>query len=361
MGAGGPRANRWARPFRVAAGVAVLMAVPVACSSSSTTTSAGSTSSITSAASTTANTATTTAAPAFPVDVQNCGQTLHFDQAPKAVVSMDQVATEALLGLGAGDAVKGTANEASPIWDTYKAAYDKIPVLADGGYPSKEVLLGASPDLVVGNLQFFTYSGFPPGSNFTRDELAAKSIKGFTLRCDDDTEVTQDLLYQRYVQLGQIFGRKAQAEAFVKQVKDGIAATGKSLQNTTPVSTFYYSGGQGPLGTYGQAQEGLVLSGGKNLFADQPALVGGMPPTVSAEQVVQRNPAAILVEDTGALDPSEPSVQQKIDYLTKALASTDAVKNKRFCTVDFYDFQGGLRTVAAVKKVAQCLHPDVSF
>lgn len=313
-------------------------------------------------ATTEASIATTKApATAFPVDVENCGQTLHLDAAPKAAVSMDQVATEALLGIGAGGAVVGTANQASPIWDTFTAEYDKIPVLAEGNYPSKEVLIQAAPDLVVGNLQFFTYSGFPPGANFTREELTAKGINSFTLRCDADEEITQDLLFERYVDLGRIMGKQAEAEAYVAEVKDGLAAVSTALKGTEPVKTFYYSGGEGPLGTYGAAQEGLVLSGGENLFADLPALVGGMPPTVSAEEVVTRNPAAILVEDSGALDPSAPTVEARTAFLTTTLSSTDAVKAERFCTVDFYDFEGGLRTVAAVKRIAQCLHPDLKL
>lgn len=309
----------------------------------------------------TADTTGAAASAAFPVDVENCGQTLHFDAAPTATVSMDQVATEALLGIGAGKSVVGTANQATPVWETFTAEYDKIPVLAEGTYPSKEVLLEAAPDLVVGNLQFFTYSGFPPGSNFTREELTANGINSFTLRCDDDEAITQDLLFERYVDLGRIFGKQSEAEAYVTEVKDGLAAVAAALEGMEPVKTFYYSGGEGPLGTYGAAQEGLVMSGGENLFADLPPLVGGMPPTVSTEEVVTRNPAAILVEDSGALDPSAPTVDAKTAFLTTTLASTDAVKAKRFCTVDFYDFEGGLRTVAAVQRIAQCLHPDLEI
>lgn len=350
-----------------AACAGLLVLLTAACGSDAATESASSGAEPTTGASSTATTAATTdtagsdAAAAFPVEIENCGQTLRFDAAPKAAVSMDQVATEALLGIGAGGSVIGTANQASPIWETFTAEYDKIPVLAEGNYPSKEVLLAAAPDLVVGNLQFFTYSGFPPGSNFTREELTAKGINSFTLRCDDDETITQDLLFERYVDLGRIFGKKAEAEAYVTEVKDGLAAVADALAGTDPVKTFYYSGGEGPLGTYGAAQEGLVMSGGENLFADLPPLVGGMPPTVSTEEVVTRNPAAILVEDSGALDPSAPTVEAKTAFLTTTLASTDAVKAKRFCTVDFYDFEGGLRTVAAVQRIAQCLHPDLDL
>jgi iron complex transport system substrate-binding protein len=296
----------------------------------------------------------------FPVSVTNCGQTLRFGAPPKRVVAMDQVATEALFGLGLKSHMVGTANEATPIFPAFAKDYAQVPVLAKGGYPSKEVLLGANPDLVVGNLEFFTYSGFPPGSNFSRAQLSAKGIQGFTLLCTGETK-SMPVLYERYLELGKIFGVSARAQAFVQNIKSGLAATTSRLKGSPPVKTFYYRGGNGPLSTYGGAQDGLVLSGGTNLFRDLPPLVGGMPPTVSVEQVISRNPDAILIEDEGALDPKAPPVAAEEAFLRRVLKTTDAVKHNRFCVVGFYDFTGGPRTVQAVRRVAQCLHPNVKF
>ncbi len=297
----------------------------------------------------------------FPMTITNCGQTFELSAPPSRIVSMDQVATEALLGIGAGPSMVGTANQADEIWPAFAAAFAQVPSLAEGGYPSKEVLLAAAPDLVVGNLQFFTFSGFPPGSNFTRDELTAKGINSYTLRCDGEAAVSQDDLITRFQELGAILGRSAEADAFAATLRDGLSGVAAALDGSDPVSTFYYSGGTGPMGTYGGTQEGLALAGGANLFGDLPPLVGGMPPTVSLEEVISRDPAVILVEDAGALDPAAPSFEASVATLKELLPTTQAVLNDRFCPVAFYDFEGGLRTVAAIERVAQCLHPEVTF
>ena len=296
----------------------------------------------------------------FPVDIRNCGQTLHFDAPAKRAVAMDQVATEALLGLKLAGSMVGTANQANPIFPALAADYAKVPVLAKGAYPSKEVLLNASPDIVVGNEETFTYSGFPPGSNFSRKELADRDIAGFTLLCKGETR-TQALLYARYRQLGRIFGATPQANAFVARITRGLSATRRALEGVRPVPTFFYQGGQGPLVTYGGRQDGIVLSGGVNLFRDLPPLVGGLPPAVSLEKVIARNPGGIVMEDVGALDPSAPSVGATKAFLRKRLSTTGAVRSGRICVVGFYDFTGGLRTVRAVRLTAKCLHPGVKL
>ena len=339
-----------------AAAVAAALAATACGSGGSVTSAAGK-----ATATTTAAAASASPSAGFPLTISNCGQKLTFDAPPARTVSMDQIATEALLGIGVGKSVVGTANQAEPIWPTLKAAYDAIPVIGKQGYPSKEQLLSVQPDFVVGNEQAFTYTGFPSGSNFTRTQLTAMHVNSFTLVCNGQTVVTQEDLYQDYTELGKIFGVPAQAAKFIAAIKAGLAATESKLAGQAAVDTFFYSGGTGPLGTYGGAQEGLVLSGGKNLFASLPPLVGGMPPTVSAEQVIARNPAAILVENEGELDPTSPSIAQEEAYLRKTLATTTAVKNGRFCVTGFYDFGGGLRTVAAVASIAKCLHPDLHW
>lgn len=297
--------------------------------------------------------------PGFPLTITNCGQDLTFDAPPERAVSMDQVTTETLLGLELADSMAGTAFLFNPpIFPAVAADYAKVPVLADG-FPSKEKLLNASPDLVVGNVELFTYSGFPPGSNFSRKELTEKDINGFTLRCEGEAE-TQANFYRSVLQLGRIFDVSPGAEAFVQSIKSGLAETEAKLEGVKPLKTFIASGvGQGSLVTRGGDFEGIALSGGTNLFGDLPPLVGGMPPAVSFEQVVGRDPEAIVIDDPGSTDPQAPSIEATKALLRERLRTTTAVKNDRFCVVKRLSFSGGPRTVEAVKRTAQCLHPEV--
>lgn len=296
--------------------------------------------------------------PGFPLTITNCGQELTFDAPPERTVAMDQIVTEVMLGVGLADSMVGTANQFNPIFPAFADDYARVPVLAEAGYPSKEVLLNTSPDFVVGYLEFTTYSGFPAGSNFTRAELTEKGIDTFTLRCDGETE-TQQLLYERYRELGKIFGASSRAEEFASSVEAGLAATGAVLAGAEPVRAFIYGGGEGPLVTSGGPYEGISFSGGTNLFRDLPEFVGGLPPTVSIEQVIDRDPEAIVIMDWGAARPDAPSVEVSKAFLRERLATTTAVQNNRLCVAEFYDFRGGPRTVEAVGEMARCLHPEL--
>lgn len=302
------------------------------------------------------------AQPGFPLTITNCGQELRFEAPPKRAVTMDQVATEVLLGLELADSMAGTALLFNPpVYPTFADDYARVPVLAKG-FPSKETLVNASPDMVIGNLEYFTYNGFSPGSNFSRQELTDRGINSFTLRCQGES-LTEVQLYERYRELGRIFGVTPRAEAFVQSVQAGLATTTAKLEGVEPVRTFTIAGvgGQGTLVTRGGDVRGIGLAGGTNLFPDLPELVGGGPPTVSVEQVVSRNPQAIVIDDAGSTDPDAPSPQEQQALLRDRLSTTAAVQNNRFCISKRLDFEGGRRTVDAVEKLAQCLHPEVAF
>lgn len=111
------------------------------------------------------------------------------------------------------------------------------------------------------------------------------------------------------------------------------------LAGSEPVRTFFYEQGTGPMKTYGgggQLDSGLNQSGGKGLFDDVPSFP---TPTVSAEQVIERNPDVILIVDAGMFDTGGLSAEAKKDFLVTTLGeSVNAVRADRFCYVDFDGF-----------------------
>lgn len=267
---------------------------------------------------------------------------------------MDQISTESLLHLGLKDAMVGTAFRNDDIFPSVSADYESVKVLAEM-YPSKEVLLSVEPDLVVGNIDFFTYSGFPPGSNFTREELTGKGIKSYTLQCQGE-QPDPERMFVRFAELATIFGAQARADQIIGQVKESLAATETVLAGATPVPTFIYRSGTGPLATFGGgggSADGLRRSGGQNIFSDKAALP---PPEVSVESVAALNPKAIVISDE-----DEQSPQDKETFLRGILSQSDAVKNGTFCVTDFYAFGTPFRLARDVNVVGKCLHPDKTF
>jgi iron complex transport system substrate-binding protein len=70
---------------------------------------------------------------------------------------------------------------------------------------------------------------------------------------------------------------------------------------------------------------------------------------------VARNPEVIVL-----VDASWAPASQKRQWLTanSARAGIDAVKHRRFVTIDFSDSTPGIRNIAAVRRVAEALYPD---
>ncbi|MGH3925921.1 MAG: ABC transporter substrate-binding protein, partial [Pseudonocardiaceae bacterium] len=304
----------------------------------------------------------------FPLEITNCGQSLRFDGPPTKAVSMDQISTEIMLHLGLERSMVGTAHRSGEIFaggagfPSLAGAYETVPVLAEQ-YPSQEALLNAAPDFVTGNADTYTFGPTTEGgTGFTREDMAAQGIKTYTFLCDGETATT-DLLLTRFEEFGRIFGKGEAAKTMVDQVRSSLAATEKVLAGTPPVKTFGYSSGTGPLSTYGgtgQFANGLKQSGGQGIFDELPSFP---TPTVTAEQVIARNPDAIVIVDLGLLGGSDaPDNAAKKALLVSTLGpGVNAIKNDRFCYLDFLGFTTGPRIATSTDSTARCLHPELNF
>jgi iron complex transport system substrate-binding protein len=115
---------------------------------------------------------------------------------------------------------------------------------------------------------------------------------------------------------------------------------------------FWYDNGDPPSAgaCCGVPDEIIRLAGAENVFKDTP----GSWKTVSWEEVVARNPDAIVLVDASW----SPAAGKRV-FLTssKAFSSIEAIKAQRFVTIDFSASTPGIRIVAAVRKLAEALYP----
>ncbi len=303
----------------------------------------------------------------FPVQITNCGQAMTFDAPPSRAASMDSLSTEIMLHLGLEESIVGHSHPTDKPFDggagiaSVARAYAALPVISEE-YPSPEVLLNVTPDLVTGNSDSYTFGPTTEGgTGFVRTDLASKGINSYTFLCKGE-KASNDLLLSRYEEFGRIFGKEAEAKALVGTIRSSLAATAAVLAGSQPIRTFFYEQGTGPLKTYGgggQLDSGLKQSGGKGIFDDVPSFP---TPTVGAEQVIERNPDVILVVDAGSFAVDAPPAAGKKDFLVATLGSSvNAVRNDRFCYVDFDGFSTLPRTAATAAAVAPCLHPELRF
>jgi iron complex transport system substrate-binding protein len=291
----------------------------------------------------------------YPLTIVNCGMEMTFDAPPSRVYGMDQITTESLLSLISPSSFVGASNTSDLVPAPIRDAYAEVPLISQS-YPSAEQLILTGPDFVAGNLEFLSFSqaaGF--GGPLTRADLAAQGIRSFALTCAGE-DGSDALMIERFLELGRIFDQSEKAAQLVAETTAVLDRIASRLAGVEPVRAFYYIDGVGPLQTLGQD---LGIVGGVNIIA--PGEGGCCPPAVATEEVVARNPQAILMTSFGGLTDDSPTLEQKWQTLSATIPTTDAVVAQRFVAVDFISFSTVLRLQTDTLAVAAFLHPTISF
>lgn len=288
-------------------------------------------------------------APFEPVSIFTFDHYLTYEKIPEKVVSMNSHTTEALLALGLGDKIIGTAYNNVDVLPKYKAAFDRIPQLAEK-YPSFEVLLDTDADFVYGRSSVFTSSY----KCATMDEMIQNGIKPYVAKASYTKNADFNDVFEDFVNLGKIFNIENRAALFVEDLKTRIARTAKVVNTARPVKVFVYDFGTKDAFTAGKSLETYIIqtAGGKNIFDD----IDKTWAHVNWEMVVDRNPDFIVINDYG-----KTSLQEKIDFLkTNAiLKEMNAVKHNRFVAVPLSSVFPGVRIAQAVEDIARGLHVDM--
>lgn len=83
---------------------------------------------------------------------------------------------------------------------------------------------------------------------------------------------------------------------------------------------------------------------------------------MTTEQVVDRNPDAIIIVNLGVREKDNATPTSKKAFLVTTLGtSVNAVRNDRFCYMDFIGFTTGPRIAATLAAIGPCLHPELNF
>lgn len=170
---------------------------------------------------------------AYPLQLENCGRTLTFQQAPDSVVSLGQAATEVLYALDLADKVTGTAVWFTKVLPEYEAVNAGIERLADND-PSFEAVVAKRPGLVA--VQYEWHVG-PQGIVATREQFDDLGIPTYILPADcwakdnstgsDGTRTAMfemESVYAGVRELSQIFDVPDRGEALVDSLKAREAA-----------------------------------------------------------------------------------------------------------------------------------------
>ncbi len=269
------------------------------------------------------------APPARSAIADDFGDTVRVTGTARRIVSLNPTTTELLYAIGAGGRLVG------------RTTYDRIPVevlavpdLGPGLRPNVEAVLAVHPDLVI------LYA-----SNDNRDaarRLRAAGIPTVSYKVDrvaDFARVTTIL--------GALTGDTAAARATVDSVGVTLART---LAMTAPLPhprTFWILW-ESPLLAVGGGSwlnEMLKVAGARNVYDSLPA----PSPTVSFEDVLQRNPDVVLASPaTRARMLTDPRWQ-----------TLRAVREGRVLVFDTTIVNGpSARVGSSAVSLARLLHPD---
>jgi iron complex transport system substrate-binding protein len=289
-----------------------------------------------------------------PVTIDNFDRTFTIEQIPERAVSLNLQTTEIMLALGLGDHMVATSYGNDEILPEYKAEYERLPELAEQ-WPSLEVLLDVEPDFVYGR-----------AGAFSEGEAAIAPVEepeGYGMHVYVDTDsyqegTTIEEVFTDLINLGTIFDVEEQAREIVDAMEEQVTEVQDVLagrEGDDPVRVLVFDMGGDDVFTAGggSLQSHLIeQAGGHNVFDDVPKTWA----RVSWEEVVERDPEVIIINDYGDTDAEE-----KIEEIMQqdVLQDVQAVQDERFFIVRLTSVFASIQNAEVIAEMAQYFYPDL--
>lgn len=307
------------------------------------------------------------AATDYPLTIENCGQSVTFEQAPENAVALGQNSAEIMLLLGLEDQMAATAfwpNEVLPDLAEANSAVEVLTV----EFPTLESVLSKQPDFVAAMLTTLLGPDSKVAKRSDFEELGiptylSPSACATTLDASDaygsrDALWSMDLLYKEIEDLSRIFDVADRGQALIEDFKAREAALRERFTDNedltflfwfsspSPDDDAYLGGGNGPSGYIAD------VLGGSNAIkteADWPALgwegILAADPTVFVAAQVDRNRWDLDTADN------------KIEFLESdpTVSQMDAVRNGRIVVMSGAAMNPSIRTLYGAEQVAEQL------
>ena len=249
----------------------------------------------------------------------------------------------------------GTAFKEEEIYPPLQEAYGKVPVLAEK-WPSYETLIAAKPDLVTGWEVPFTKKGIEA------EKILSQNIPIFVPDSMQSTKANLDMLFNDMTKLGEIFDVKAKANSWVEDQKKQLAAVQSKIKDLPKKKVFVFDSEDGePFTVFeGYTTNLLRLIGAENVMSNT-----GVDKTwakTSWESVVAANPDYILIVAYGISIRNDDDFNSKVAKIKNnpQLQVIGAVRENHFIKVKLSEITPGVRSVAALQRLAEQLH-NINF
>ncbi|PZX11905.1 iron complex transport system substrate-binding protein [Palleronia aestuarii] len=303
----------------------------------------------------------------YPLTIENCGQSVTFETAPRNAVALGQNSAEIMLLLGLEDRMAATAFWPSSVLPEVAEANEEVEVLTVE-FPTLESVLSVQPDFVAAMLTTLLGPDSKVAKRSDFEDLGiptylAPSACTTTLDANDaygsrDKLWTMDLLYKEIEDLARIFDVAERGETLIADFKSREAALREQFtenenlsflfwfSSPSPADDAYLGGGNGPSGYIAD------ILGGANAItteADWPA--------VGWEGIMAADPTVFVVAQVDRNRWDLDTAENKIEFLTSdpTVSQMEAVHEGRIVTMSGAAMNPSSRTLYGAEQVAEQL------
>lgn len=281
----------------------------------------------------------TAKATVYPLTVKDAtGTEITFEKAPERIVSTSPSETEILFALGLGDKIYGVSD-----FDDYPKEALTKPKVGGVTKPNEEVIIAASPDLVVGGISM-------------KDDIAEK-FRGLGLKLyKTEPKKIEDIL-NNIIQIGIITDTQQRAEELVAQMKEDIRVVKEATAtiNEEDKKKVYIEFSPGWTVGKGEFMDELItMAGGVNIASDMEGWNA-----INEEKIIQENPAVILY----TADIVDEKSGKPLEELIKSRNGWDkitAVQEDHLTGIEGNIMsRPGPRITDALKQIAEAIYPEL--
>lgn len=304
----------------------------------------------------------------FPLTLENCGQTLTFEQPVERIVTVGQATTEILYALDLADKVKGTSVWFTPIKPEYQAVNAQIPRLADND-PSFESIVSQHPDLVT--VQYEWHIG-TNGIVGTREQFHELGIPTYVMPTDcvgkdnntgmDGTRLTlfsTKWLFQSVQDLADIAGVHERGVELVTQLQSREEAVKQSAHqlNSDLSAVFWYSSADMNVDPFVAGSLGAPAYMMKQLGIRNIVKTAEEWPMKSWESIAKANPDVIVIAKMNRRRFPADDYQKKLEFLHNdpVASQMDAVKHNHIIVLEATEMDATLHMIEGMEKLMQSL------
>lgn len=263
-------------------------------------------------------------------------------QPARRIIAMAPSTVEIIFELAAGDRLVGV----SP-YCTYPPQVARVPRIGGLHDPDLEQIVALNPDLLI-----------------TRgtSEALKRLCHEHDIRVYEDPSDTLASIYRAIHEIGDLLGRPQEAAELADRVRTELENVRRRVGQREPVPMLLsirrpdkiakvYTVGRGAY-----LNDLIEIAGGRNVFDDLAAAW----PVVGPEEVVAKAPE-VIVEAMPGLNVDR-SVLASVIEQWRALGPIPAVVDGRvYVITDDYALAPSPRVTEMARRLAQCLHPEVSF